>query len=244
MATDREVRRRRVIALGGAALASLAGCPGDGDSGSATETTTGTATRTATTETRTTPTATDSPARFSDDFTGERLARYRPVSGTLDPWSTTEKIDDGSALVDTTGSGGESLLAPLSDALAWPGTGTISVDVQFGTAPAFRNCKVGIGDVPDGSSTYVQFAPRQLVVSAPNGDLRQEFPEIGPGGVHRLAMTLDDGTITATVDDQHRVELAVDEPLPTGTVAFGIEANPTGDGGKTWFDNLVITAES
>ena len=240
MASDRTVRRRRLLALGGSVLASLAGCPGANE----TETTTGTGRDTmGTTEVATattTASATESGRGFVDDFSENRLSSYRPVTGSLDPWSVTAQIDDGSALVDTTDDGAEALLAPPPAPLTWPGTGTVGVDIQFGTGSTFRNCKVGLGDVPAGSSTYVQVTPRQIAVSAPNGDFRQRFPDIGDHGVHRLEIELGDEQITAAVDDDYRIELRVDEPLPAGTVAFGIEASPTGTGGKTWFDNLEI----
>lgn len=245
MATDHSVRRRRVLALTGAAMAGLAGCPGGSDSDSPT----GTTARTNRTETGSdttagttaTPSATEAPAGFRDDFSAGDLDRYRPVAGSLDQWSVTSKIDGGSALVDTTGNGAASLIAPAADALTWPGTGTISADLQFGTG--FRNCKLRVGDLPNGPSTTVLVSPKQLTVSAPNGDLKQGFPQIGADGVHRLTLTFESGTITAAVDDTHRIDLGIDESLPAGTVGFGIEAGRSGMGGKTWFDNLAIAIE-
>jgi|GEM_PF-3354072 len=248
MATEHSVRRRRLLVLTGTAMAGLAGCPGESGSDSPTETTaqtnrTATGTDTTTRTTTATPTGTETPAGFSDDFSADGLGRYRPVTGSLDPWSVTSKIDDGSALVDTTGGGAASLIAPTADALTWSETGTIGVDLQFGTGAEFRNCKLRVGDLPNGPSTTVLVSPQQLMVSAPNGDLKQGFPQIGADGVHRLTLTFEAGTIAAAVDGNHRIEVGVDESLPEGTVGFGIEAGRSGTGGKTWFDNLDIAVE-
>jgi len=241
MASDRDLPRRRVLALAVGAIAGLAGCQTDG--GSDTSTTdrtaaTGTATDTAT------ATETPSPGSFADDFADGALADYRAVTGSLDPWSVTSGIDGGSALVDTTGDGSGSLIAPTAEALTWSGTGTIGVDVQFGTDPSFQNCKLAIGELPDGPSTYVQVTPEQVLVNAPSGEIGQQFPSIGVEGVHRVVVTLRDGTVRVTVDDEHTVETSADQSLPAGTVAFGIEASRAANGGKTWFDNLDVTLET
>lgn len=259
MASDREVRRRRVLALTGAAIASLAGCPADQGTETAGRSTTEPATDTPTstpTDTGTTastdtetpsptdtasPTPTPSPNAFADGFADTDLDRYRAVSGSLDPWSVGDQIDGESALVDTTGDGSASLIAPVEEALSWTGAGTVGVDIQFGTDPAFRNCTLVIGDVPGGASSYIQVTPRQLLVSAPDGTVRQRFPEIGTERVHHIDATLGDGTVAVTVDGEYGIEIDVGERLPAGTVAFGIEADRATTGGKTWFDNLDVS---
>lgn len=248
MASDRDLPRRRVLALCVGAVAGLAGCPGDGGSDRSmpreTDRTTTTEPQLSTGTETAAAIETGSPASFADDFADEGLANYRAVIGSLGPWSVTSGIDDSRALVDTTGDGSESLIAPAAEALSWPGTGSVGVDVQFGTDPGFHNCKLAVGDLPAGPSTYVQVAPEQVLVSAPSGDVSQQFPPIGPEGVHRVVVTLRDGSIGVTVDDEHTVQTGAGQSLPAGTVAFGIEASRAADGGRTWFDNLDVVPET
>lgn len=155
----------------------------------------------------TTTTLTERPYSFTDDFAAEDLGGYRAVSGSLDPWALESKVDGASALVDTTGSGERSLIAPTTDALTWTGTGRIATEITFGADDPFQNATLVVGEVASGPRTDVQIQPDQLLLSTPTGDTRQRFPAIG-----------------------------VEEPLPASTVAFGIEAGRGSGGGKTWFD--------
>lgn len=243
MAPERELRRRRVLALSAAAVTGLAGCPAGEGTDTAVETDARTRSQTESptespTETAT-PDHTDQPHTFSDDFSAGDLSAYRAVRGSLDPWG----IDDERALVDTTGTGNESLIAPATDALAWTGTGQISIDIRFGADQELQNCKLLIGAIDGGPSSYVQVDPSQILVSAPGGDTRQAFPELGVEERYTVEVSLTGGSLSVVVDGEHEVEMAVEEPLPTGTVAFGIEAGRRDTGGKTWFDEIDVSAD-
>jgi hypothetical protein len=234
-----EVRRRRVLSLGGAAaLGSLAGCAnllGDGGGES-----TGT--------NQTTAQGGDEPSLlFSDGFDDESLTAYRVLDGERDQWTVEDHIEGPSAHVTAAGDYGTGMLAPSADRFRWPGSGEIRIDVAVEAEAATQNVRVAFGD-PEGGSVWtvtVAVSDQQLRITPPGGQAQavQKGIELDPAQLHRLSVSVSQSDVDVALDHQEAALLEDPGTLPGGTVAFGMESDGEA-GGQSWFDNVRFIGNS
>lgn len=181
---------------------------------------------------------------FQDDFSSGSLESYRKLRGDSAIWDVEEKIDGQSAHVDASVNAGSSLLAPTAEAFEWTGTGEIALDFQVQPDVINKNAIVTFGgtDADESWRVKIALAGQKAKIITPAG--QQQFNKVypDPSAPHSLRITVTETAITVFLDGSEAIQLDGPSQTPTGTVAFGIDSNPS-KGGQTWFDDIEFRAD-